>query len=71
MLKFNIPHAHINGLLFILNRRLNNVLSKDARTLLKTNKETVQISESPPGMYWRSVLYDEHLYFILLLHTLK
>lgn len=53
-LKFNIPHAHINGLLFILNRRLNNVLPKDARTQLKTNKEAVQISESPPGMYWHS-----------------
>ena len=57
-LKFNISHAALNyALLFILNKNLNDVLPKVARTLLETNKEiVVHISNSAPGMYWHSGL---------------
>lgn len=51
-LKFNISHAALIALLFIL----NDVLPKDARTLIETNKEIVHISNSAPGMYWHSGL---------------
>lgn len=55
-IKFNIPHLALNKLSTILNKRLCNVLPKDARTLLYTNKETVHITISDPGQYWHNGL---------------
>lgn len=44
------------ALLKILNMRLNNVLPKDARTLLDTKKENLNISVSAPVHYWHNGL---------------
>lgn len=55
-IKFNVSHLALNELSTILNKRLSNVLPKDARTLLHTNKETVHITISDPGQYWHNGL---------------
>lgn len=55
-LDFNISHAAVNSLLEILNKRISDVLPKDARTLLDTNKEILHISDSAPGHYWHNGL---------------
>lgn len=55
-LDFNISHAALNSLLEILNMRIDNVLPKDARTLLDTNRENLHISISAPGRYWHNGL---------------
>ncbi|XP_061716895.1 uncharacterized protein LOC133524769 [Cydia pomonella] len=55
-LNYNISHAALNSLLQIVNIRLNDVLPRDARTLLGTNRENLQITISAPGHYWHNGL---------------
>lgn len=52
----NIPHVALNSLLKILNKKWKNILPYDARTLLQTNKASVDVICSAPGEYWHNGL---------------
>lgn len=55
-IKHNISHLAYNDLSEIFNKRINNILPKDARTLLHTTSENVQIVALGTGHYWHNSL---------------
>ncbi|KAH9629842.1 hypothetical protein HF086_011492 [Spodoptera exigua] len=59
---YNIPHQAVKSLIEIINKRIPNVLSKDPRTLLKTDVK-INIKSIPGGSYWHNSLTET-------LHTL-
>lgn len=58
--KFNISHIALSDLLKILHHVMPNKMPLDARTLLKTNKVVICITET------NAISADKHIIFIII-----
>lgn len=55
-MKLNISHLAYNELSVILNKRIKHILPNDARTLLHTTRQEIQITALGTGHYWHNGL---------------
>ncbi|RVE53676.1 hypothetical protein evm_001568 [Chilo suppressalis] len=55
----NISHSALNELSAILNKRIKYALPRDARTILKTNNKTIDVTTGGTGHYWHNCLIDQ------------
>ncbi|KAL4711077.1 hypothetical protein ACJJTC_009448 [Scirpophaga incertulas] len=54
-INFNIPQQAVKSVIEVINNHIPNALSKDPRTLLKTNVQ-INLKSIPGGQYWHNSL---------------